>query len=405
MDPSARAHVPDHRTAVGGDAYAPRYVVWELTLKCDLACRHCGSRAGKARASELTVDEARGVARQLAELGAKEVVFIGGEAYLHPKWLDIVRVAADEGLRCGLTTGGRAFDGALAVAGAAAGLQQVSVSVDGLEPTHDKLRSVPGSFRAAIAAIGHARDAGLVATANTQWNRINLPEVEALGETLIDAGAKAWQVQITGAMGRAADRPDWLLQPYDMLELVPRLAAFAQRARPRGLSVLAANNLGYFGPFEADLRAGSHFSGCAAGKWVLGIESNGDVKGCPSLPSGPYVGGNVRERTLRDLWDSSRELAFARERGTSELWGHCKGCYYAEVCQGGCSWTAHTLLGKRGNMPYCWHRADELARRGLRERLVKVEAAPRKPFDFGRFELVEETIAPSIGGGEDHVEM
>ena len=72
------------------------------------------------------------------------------------------------------------------------------------------------------------------------------------------------------------------------------------------------------------------------------------------------------------------------------MWGRCGNCYYAEVCQGGCSWTSHTLLGRRGNMPYCFHRALELQKEGKRERLVKVQSAPGEPFDFGRFELIEE---------------
>jgi radical SAM protein with 4Fe4S-binding SPASM domain len=137
--------------------------------------------------------------------------------------------------------------------------------------------------------------------------------------------------------------------------------------------VNAANNLGYFGPFEHLIRL-EHWKGCSAGRHVLGIESNGDVKGCPSLPSAPYVGGNLRDSPLAAIWES-RELAFARDRGTDELWGYCKGCYYAEECKGGCSWTSHTLLGKRGNMPYCHHRASELARVGKRERLEPVEAS------------------------------
>ena len=114
----------------------PRYVVWELTLKCDLACRHCGSRAGKARASELSLEEARGIVDQLAAMGTFEITFIGGEAYLHPDWLGIVRLAADAGIKCTLTTGARALDPAMAAQARDAGIQAVSVSVDGLEPTH-----------------------------------------------------------------------------------------------------------------------------------------------------------------------------------------------------------------------------------------------------------------------------
>lgn len=370
-------------------AFAPLYVVWELTLRCDLACRHCGSRAGRPRDEELSVEEARDVAAQLAAMGTREVAFIGGEAYLHPRWLDIVRAVAEAGIRPTMTTGARALDAARCAAAAEAGLQAVSVSVDGLESTHDLLRAVPGSWRAAMDAMGHIGDAGMAPYANTQFNRLNLPEVEALGDALLDRGIRAWQVQLTGPMGRAADRPEWLLQPYELLELVPALARVAARAEARGCTVNAGNNLGYFGPHEHRLRL-EHWKGCAAGRHVMGIESNGDVKGCPSLPSAPYVGGNVREASLAALWETSETIGFARDRGADELWGFCATCYYADVCKGGCSWTSHTLLGRRGNMPWCHHRAETLRDQGRRERLQRVRPAPGDPFDFGLFELIEE---------------
>jgi radical SAM protein with 4Fe4S-binding SPASM domain len=133
-----------------------------------------------------------------------------------------------------------------------------------------------------------------------------------------------------------------------------------------------------------------HWGGCNAGKFTLGIESNGDVKGCPSLPSGPYVGGNVRHLSLGQIWEHTEALAFTRDRTADELWGFCRGCYYAETCRGGCSFTAHCTVGKRGNNPLCYHRASVLKERGLRERLVPVEAAGGAPYDFGRFDIVEE---------------
>jgi hypothetical protein len=57
---------------------------------------------------------------------------------------------------------------------------------------------------------------------------------------------------------------------------------------------------------------------------------------------------------------------------------------------GGCSWTTHVLFGKTGNNPFCHHRALELMRDGRRERLVRVKAAEGTPFDYGRFEIIEE---------------
>ncbi len=377
------------RDAAPTDQAHPRYVVWELTLKCDLACRHCGSRAGRPREEELSVEEAREVVDQLAALGTKEVTFIGGEAYLYPEWLEVVRAVAEAGMVPTLTTGARGVTPELCSAAAEAGLRAVSISIDGLEETHDQLRAVRGSWKRAIQAIGLVRDAGLQPYANTQWNKLNLPEVEDLAAILRIQGVRAWQVQITGPMGRAADREDWILQPPDMLDLIPRLAAIARAGKSEGFRVEASNNLGYFGPFEKDLRR-SHWQGCKAGQFVMGIESNGDIKGCPSLPSAPYVGGNVREQSIAELWAHNEKIRFSRDRSLDELWGFCKSCYYAESCRGGCSWTAHTLLGKRGNMPLCYHRADMLKSQGKRERLIHASDADGLPFDFGRFDLVEE---------------
>src|SRR5688500_7094210 len=54
------------------EKYRPIYAVWEITLACDLACRHCGSRAGKDRPDELTTEECLDLVDQMAELGVQE---------------------------------------------------------------------------------------------------------------------------------------------------------------------------------------------------------------------------------------------------------------------------------------------------------------------------------------------
>lgn len=375
----------------------PAYVVWELTLACDQPCTHCGSRAGAARAAELTTEEALRVVAQLRDLGAREVVLIGGEAYLHPGFLDIVAALRGAGIRPTMTTGGRGIGADLARRMAAAGLHSASVSIDGLAATHDLLRAARGSFAAATEALRHLRAAGLRVAANSNLNRLNEPDLEALYDHLRPLGISAWQVQITAPLGRAADRPDLLLQPFDLLALMPRIAALKERAYQDGVLLMPGNNLGYFGPEEALLRsthpAGmDHFAGCQAGRFVLGIESDGTVKGCPSLQTRPYGAGDLRRRSLDELWRSAPELALTRERGVAALWGFCATCRFAAACLGGCTFTAHALFGRPGNNPYCHYRARTLAKQGLRERLVLQEAAPGLPFDHGRFALQVEAL-------------
>ncbi len=66
--------------------FKPRQAVWELTLRCNLRCRHCGSRAGRARDDELTLEEMLRVADALAELECRFVTLSGGEPLMRPEW-------------------------------------------------------------------------------------------------------------------------------------------------------------------------------------------------------------------------------------------------------------------------------------------------------------------------------
>ena len=394
LAPPARRHLPlaGHARAVDR-ATRPQYAVWEVTLRCDLACRHCSSRAGRARPDELTTAEALDLVDQLADLGVLEVTLIGGEAYLREDWVDIVRAIRKRGMECTLVTGGRGFTQARARAAKDAGVMSVSVSIDGEERTHDALRGLEGSHASALAAMSHLAHEGVQVSANTQIGRLNRRELPRIFDRIADAGAHSWQVQITVAAGRVADDPTLLLEPYHMLEVLPAVARLADRARERDVRIWPGNNLGYYGPFEALLRGdlpGGRRGSCGAGRAIVGIEANGALKACPSLPSETYVGGNVRDSSLRDVWERAAPLRFTRDDRRGELWGHCATCYYAEDCLGGCSWTAHSLFGRRGNNPFCHHRALDLLRRGRRERLVQMVAASGQPFDHGRFEIVEE---------------
>jgi len=383
----------------------PRYVVWELTLRCDHACTHCGSRAGVARDVELTTAEALRVVDELAALGAREVVLIGGEAYLHEGFLDVVRALRARGVTPAMTTGGRGVTAELAVAMRDAGISHVSVSIDGLEDTHDRMRNLRGSYAAGIAALGHLRAAGIPIASNINLNRLNQRDLEPLYEVLRGQGIMGWQVQLTAPLGRAADRVEMILQPWDLLDVVPRVAALKQRARADGITLMPGNNLGYFGPEEAtlrSLRAGDrdHWHGCQAGRFVMGIESDGAVKGCPSLQTAHYTGGNLKDRPLAAIWRDAPELAFTRARGVDELWGFCRSCDFAAVCLGGCSFTAQAITGRRGNNPYCHYRARTLAKQGRRERLVPRTPADGTPFDNGTFDIVVEPLdAPDEAAG------
>jgi MoaA/NifB/PqqE/SkfB family radical SAM enzyme len=184
------------------------YAVWEITLKCNLACQHCGSRAGHTRTNELSTAEALNLVQQMAEVGITEVTIIGGEAFLRPDWLEIAQAITKAGMICGMTTGGYGITLETAHRMKAAGIQVVSVSVDGLEATHDRIRGKQGSWKWAFQTMSNLKEAGIPFGCNTQINRLSAPEFPQIYEHLRDAGIFAWQIQLTVPMGNAADNAD-----------------------------------------------------------------------------------------------------------------------------------------------------------------------------------------------------
>ena len=367
-------------------------ITLETTLRCDQGCLFCGSRAGKQSPTELSTEEIRSLFTQAAEMGVKDFELTGGETYLREDWIELIKMGTELGLTCALITAGRAIDDTKARLAREAGLDRVSVSIDGLRETHDALRRTPNGFDLGLRAIATFRNAGIEVGCNTQVNARNWRELPALAELLVPQGLYAWQIQLMIPMGRAADASDLWLQPYQMLEIIPTIAGVIDRCARDNLKVYAGDNVGYFGPHERVLRRFSsrrgHTFGCWAGLSVVGVDANGNVTGCSALDGADQMAGNIRERALSQIFDEAEVLR--RNVGDGDTWGFCATCYYASVCRGGCSATAVALMGRPGNNPYCHHRALELARGGKRERLSVVGPRVDGPRGHGNFDIVVE---------------
>ena len=399
MKAEASKQSNSRRLNILSNTFHPVYVVWELTLACDHACTHCGSRAAQPRPNELNTSEALELADELIAMNVAEVTLIGGEAYLHEGFYEICHRLVSGGVRVGMTTGAWGLTHENLAKMSTAGIRKISVSIDGLEHTHDRMRSKKGSFQQCIKALQLIQDVGIIPLSNTNVNRHNLDDLEALYLTLQRAGVKQWQIQLTAPLGRAADRVNMLLQPYDLLDLLPRIARLKQRGLTEGLTILPGNNLGYFGPEENLLRAQQkeqpdHWGGCQAGRFIMGIESDGAIKGCPSLQTSHYVGARWREHggkgSIHWAWNHSTELSMNHNRSRNDLWGYCATCPLADTCLGGCTFTAHSFFNRPGNNPYCHFRALQHAKRGLKERLVPAKEALGMPFDNGTFDIIVE---------------
>jgi radical SAM protein with 4Fe4S-binding SPASM domain len=343
-------------------------------------------------------------------MGVGEVALIGGEAYMRNDFILVIREIRKAGMMATMVTGGYGMTKDRAAAAVEAGIVSVSVSIDGLQESHDRVRNTPDSWDRAFRALQYLREAGSRVTVNSQINVWTRHELMDLLELIAAEGVHAWQIQITVPHGNAADHPEILLQPHMMLELFETIDKVLDRAADLGVKIYPGNSLGYFGPYEYKLRRHQmaktgHYPGCQAGTSAIGIESNGLIKGCPSLGGETNIGGNWRDQGLEFLWSSTPQLTSIRQRTVDDLWGYCRECYYADICMGGCTAVSEPVLGRPGNNPFCHHRALEMDRQGLRERIEFVRKAPDIAFGTALFRVVREHKDPELRRRHGPVEI
>ena len=330
----------------------PLTVGWELTLACNLRCRHCGSTAGYSRTRELTLDESLAFCDQLPALLVQRVDFSGGEPLLHSHWPQIAARLRKLGIRVDIITNGLALSRDVVAQMTDVGVCSLGVSLDGLEATHNYVRDHGDAFRMAVDGIERARNAGIIATVLTTVNARNIDELPALLQLVESLGVAGWQIQPFVPMGRGRDANGLLLTERDYLRLGDFLEEWMPSASTGGLELYAADSLGYFAAFET---CPEPWRGCSAGLVGCAITSDGKVKGCLSLPNS-FVEGDLRERDLWDIWFDPNAFAYNRQYTDHQLGPYCRDCDLADQCQGGCGSKAYALTGQLHNDPLCYYR-------------------------------------------------
>ena len=315
----------------------PFTIGWELTLACNLRCRHCGSTAGHSRAKELTLGESLAFCDQLPQLLVQRVNFSGGEPLLNPHWLQIAARLRDLGIRVDIITNGLLLSRDVVAQMRDVGICSLGVSLDGLKATHDYIRDRADAFRLAIDGIRRANEAGIVTTALTTVNARNIDDLPLLFQLVKSLGMAGWQLQPFVPLGRGHDASDLLLSEKDYRRLGDFLEEWGSKALDQGVKLFTADSLGYFAAFET---CPDPWRGCSAGLVTCAITSDGKVKGCLSLPNS-FIEGDLRERDLWDIWFDSNAFSYNR-RYTADLLGPaCRECNRADQCRGGCSSKAY----------------------------------------------------------------
>src|SRR5450759_847495 len=189
------------------------YIFWECTLKCNLSCLHCGSECKKeSMVKDMPVaDFIKAIDSISAHINPNKtiIVFTGGEPLMRKDLESCGNELYKRGFPWGIVTNGYLLNQNRLKSLLDSGLRAITVSLDGLEDSHNWLRGNANSFKNVLEAIKLLPSSeNLKYDVVTCVNQRSIDELIQLKETLIEIGIKDWRIFTIFPIGRAKEYPE-----------------------------------------------------------------------------------------------------------------------------------------------------------------------------------------------------
>ncbi len=275
-----------------------RFLELLITERCNLRCRHC--YIGDPGAEELPVADIVEVLDEFNRMQGLKVLITGGEPMMHGRFWELNDFLSGYPLRKVLLSNGLLLNSRNI---RDLNVEEIQVSIDGLEASHDAIRG-GGTFKRAMRALTLALDAGMDVSVSTMIHPGNLGDFDEMERLFRGMGVKEWTVDVPCPTGRMADNPGLVLEP----ERAGRFLRY-----------------GFGGGFH------SGGEGFACGLHLVSVLPDGGVARCAFYSD--RAAGHISEG-LERCWRRIRPLRL------SEIGCDCEA---VEECRGGCRYRAELL--------------------------------------------------------------
>ncbi|MFZ5941046.1 MAG: TIGR04133 family radical SAM/SPASM protein [Bacteroidota bacterium] len=306
-----------------------KYLFWESTLRCNLKCRHCGSDCRvSSSVPDMPLEDFLRVLDEITPMVNPHetiIVVTGGEPLLR-KDLEVAGMEfIKRGFPWGMVSNGLALTEQRFRSLLDHGLHSITISLDGMEKQHNRLRMHPSSWSKAVAAIKMiAGTKDLTYDVVTCVHRENIGELNEMKQLLARMGVNAWRLFTIFPKGRAADE-DWMnLSPGEFRQLLQ----FISETRKEGVIRASYGCEGYLGEFEMEVRDHPFF--CQAGITIGSVLADGSISACPSIRDS-FNQGNIYRDSFAATWETGfRDM---RDRSWART-GLCADCGVWKWCEG-----------------------------------------------------------------------
>lgn len=358
--------LPPHMLQFSSDATP--IVVWNMTNRCNLSCRHCYIEAeDRAYKGELTTAEAKVFIDDLAAMKVPVLLFSGGEPLIREDLFELGAYAVAKGIRPVISTNGTLITSEVARKIKETGFQYVGISIDGDEEVHDFFRGRKGCFAETLQGIRNSLAAGNKTGVRFTVNKLNrhtLPEILDLVEREKIARFCMYHLVYAGRGKGMADLDTTAEEKRQTIDLlIEKTLDFNSRGveveilttdnHADGIYILQHIERTQPERVEEIKNLLAMHGGCSAGEKMANVDPRGDVHACQFW--GHATLGNVREKPFSAIWQKSQDEFLLKLRDkASHLEGRCGECRYKSLC-GGCRIRAEAVTGNLwGEDPACY---------------------------------------------------
>ncbi len=321
------------------------YILWECTLRCNLNCIHCGSDCKKdSSIKDMPAEDFFAAIDQLKNSvnpNNTMIVLTGGEALVRKDLEKIGLQLYQRGFPWGIVTNGMLLNKPRLDSLIQSGLRAVTVSLDGMEESHNWLRGNKNSFINAFNAIKLLPGIPeLKYDVVTCANQKNFQELNTLKEILIKTGVKEWRIFTVFPIGRASEHKELQLNPAEFKGLFD----FIKQTRHENKIKLNYGCEGFLGNYESEVR--DNFFFCRAGINIASILADGSISACPNLREN-FIQGNIYKDNFAEVWQNRYKIF--RDRSWTKT-GICADCAFYKYCEGN---GMHLRNEKTGELLFC----------------------------------------------------
>lgn len=313
-------------------------VLWRVATACNLGCGFCAYdrrlRIPRVQADPVEVERFAALLGAHRAASGEDVLlsWLGGEPLLWPGVLPLSRRLRERhGLRISATTNGTTLHRAGVLPAILSSFDEITISVDALEATHERLRGWPGGWSRLADSVRRLADlrgarSGLLLRANVVLMRDTLPEFDTLCDRLADWGVDEITFNQLGGRDRPEFHASQALRAADVATLRATMPTLVARMALRGVRLCAAES--YLDRLEATASGRSiAVRDCEPSRPTIFIDEHARIASCSfTLDAHGLPTSSVR--TVADVAALRSRLA---ERRLAEPASVCRDCPSTQV--------------------------------------------------------------------------